>query len=94
MTTIDLSTKQKAIALNSLTPISIRLRRDGTWYVDSMMEIVKDGLLSSFTQSEGSADSAIDVCWSQHTAGQVIRVPGDIRLYRWNGFMWENVVNA
>lgn len=91
--------EQKIQALQSLSGISLKMRKPGDWYVhfDSLVEIAEGYMLCSPTQLDcATPEEAVEQCWKQYTeldhdnyyiakdAGYSYR-----KNYKWNGFMWQ-----
>lgn len=90
--------EQKMQALQALGEVSLRMRKPGDWYVASHTE-VKDGpILKSDHGNGATPQDAIEDEWMKKVtnlgskvliidAGRSCR-----RAVRWNGFMWQNIV--
>lgn len=94
-----MTTREQALAILGLTrgAFSIKIRDDGTWYVQAPVEVGGDGFLRSPTEAESTPEEAIRKWWTNHVAAlkpeEHLRVglhKGEWRG-RWNGFMWEEI---
>ena len=96
--------EEKLAALNALVGVlgyDIKMRSPGNWYCHLPGVEIKDGsMLTSPTGSSPTPPMAVELTWKQHTylspfQNLVISACGPKRrAVRWNGFMWEDVVEA
>lgn len=90
---------QKAVALNNLAPLTLRLGTDNRWVAHSAgVEIGGDGLLSSVNGRAPTPEGAVEAYWialvPSLPAGRYIvigAISGQRRQLRWNGSMWADV---
>lgn len=90
--------QQKAEALQKLSEISIKTRGIDDWYISQNVEIKNGSVLESLYGNGTSPVDALNKHWEILTnlePGQylVIRAMSENRqAVKWNGFMWETVV--
>lgn len=98
-TTFDWSHKAKA--LNALSPISIQIATNGSWYVSQGVHIKQGAVLAGCVGRGDTPVAAIEDHWQQAVNGLK---PGEYLIFdehgdrrraaKWNGFMWQEVKEA
>jgi hypothetical protein len=90
---------QKFKIIRSLNPMgtSLLMRDDGSWYIHQpRVERKEGGCLSGGCDSGNSPEEATEQHWRWITDPKYYIVIGaysdNRRAVRWNGFMWEDVV--
>jgi hypothetical protein len=92
--------QQKALAMMALVGwynFSIKLRSNQSWYIQHTgVERKEDARLSGGVQSGKTPEEAVNQCWEWMTDPAYYMVIGagseNRKAKRWNGFMWEDVV--
>jgi hypothetical protein len=83
--------EQKLQALQALGDTSLRMRKPGDWYVNTVANIKGDGGYGNGATPE----AAVEDHWKKFAeSGATVVVDAyspSRREYRWNGFMWEVV---
>jgi hypothetical protein len=96
-----MDTKKRALALNALSPIELRLDINGNWFVRWVgVEIKKGPCLGGAGERGATPDEAIDRTWASvedmskdRSRYLVVGAYTDQRkAVRWNGFMWEIII--
>ena len=93
-TLTNLTTHQKAVALEALSEISLCLDSESQWYVSQDVENAHGGVLTSVTGRGDSPEDAIEDHWKQVTRPDKGRIVLDAykstrRYAEWNGYMWR-----
>lgn len=96
-----MTTREKALALNALSRLSLELDCNNQWFVNhqrvDIKEIDHPGVICSVTGRGDTPEDAIEDHWHKMTAsGQnlyivVNALHNSRRHVRWNGFMWEDL---
>ncbi len=98
---MELPLHSKALALNALSEISLKMDIKGHWYVNQSVEFKErpDAAVLVGKCGRGETpDEALFNHWKMLSGVKapallVIQAYGDKRRHvRWNGFMWEDVV--
>lgn len=90
--------EQKLYALNALAEAKLLMRKPGDWYVSQSAEIKNGAVLEGSYGNVASPEEAVEDHWETLTRlapGQYIVVRAfrdDRKAVRWNGFMWEAVI--
>lgn len=90
--------KQIYMALRALDPnISIlltdtRLKSGEQWYVSASLEASDGEILSTISGHADTPEEALQNAWVYVLKAKNIYTKGN--RYRWNGFMWEQLVKA
>jgi hypothetical protein len=96
----EMDWEEKALALNSLDRLEIKMRGQGDWYCTiPNAEIGGNGMLLGSYGNGVTPVSAIHDCWDAFVTNLasdkfiVLNAFDDKRRshVRWNGFMWEKV---
>jgi hypothetical protein len=88
----------QAAALNALAEIEIKMRKPGDWYVSQRLDIKQKHTMVSVCGNGLDPEYAIIDHWKQAVDDLppdqylVARIGDRRKAVRWNGFMWEDVI--
>ena len=91
----EMDWQKKAVAIDALSPIEIRLRKEGDWYILTRIDIEDDGAYISPCGDGRTPMEAIEDLWKnltnlkKHQWVVVGACENKPRRFRWNGFMWQ-----
>lgn len=83
------------MSLSGWTNFGLKIRDNGTWYVQhSGVERKEGSCLSGSLQNGDTPEEAIEQCWKWATNPDYYLVKDaykpERRAVKWNGFMWED----
>jgi hypothetical protein len=87
--------EQKIQAMQAIGDFSLRMRHPGNWYIGHSVSRKEGNLLSGGLISAKTPADAVEEYWLWLTDPKhyiVLREAGARRAVRWNGFMWQDVV--
>jgi len=90
--------QMKALALNTLSPLTIHIRGIDDWYTTFHVEIKKGGVLEGCCGNGKGPQQSIEDLWQKCVDGLqpgeylVIDAYGPNRkAYKWNSFLWSPI---
>jgi hypothetical protein len=91
--------EQKLAALNALSDCCLIMRKPGNWYVQQSVEVKKGKFLEGRYGNGCTPEEAILNHWERLTKlapGEYLVTRATVldkrQAHKWNGFMWEQVV--
>jgi len=90
--------QQKFVALKAIdSDVALLARGYGNWYLRFSPEIGEPSILRSPTQAGKDPEEAVDQAWKEYSTAKRVVInaySAKRRAVKWNGFMWEEVVEA
>lgn len=90
--------QQKLAALNALSECSLKMRKPGDWYVSQRVTVKRGSVLVGEYGNGVTPEEAVNDHWNQLAEdlprGEylVADLSGSRKAVRWNGFMWDAVI--
>jgi hypothetical protein len=90
--------QEKALALETLCELSLKMRNIDDWYVSQNIEVKDGGILKGIYGNGVTPEEAINDHWNKlvfelaDNEYLVTKAYGDRKAVVWDGFMWKDII--